>query len=129
ISTDTGHAKPLLPGAVWTSSAEKTADRLQARGLSDSVIVRLMATYGGRATLFEKLLAENPAWRNPITPQLPHIMAEAAFSARHEMAVCENDFLERRSDLALCAKAEGIDAAPLVSQFWRTRSLQIAARA
>ena len=122
-------AKSLLPGAVWTRSAERIADRLQARGLSDSVIGRLIATYGSRATLFEDLLAENRAWRNPITPRLPHIMAEAAFSARHEMAVCENDFLERRSDLSLCAKAEGIDAAPLVSQFWRARSLQIAARA
>ncbi len=128
-NTNTGRPKPRLPGAVWTRSAEGIADRLQARGLSGSVIDRLIATYGSRATLFEELLAENPDLRDPITPELPHTRVEALFSARHEMAVCESDFLERRSDLALCAKAEGLDAAPLVSRFWQTHSLEMVARA
>jgi glycerol-3-phosphate dehydrogenase len=123
-------AKYLLPGAVWTHSAKEISDRLRDVGLCDSAINHLVSTYGSRAERFAELLFENPAWRNPITPHLPHIKAEAIFSARHEMAVREEDFLERRSDLALSARAAGLEASSLLPRhLWQTRSMKMAASA
>jgi glycerol-3-phosphate dehydrogenase len=71
-------------------------------------VLHLLKTYGSRALLFLDLIAEEPALREPLAPPLPFIRAEAAFSMRYERAACAQDFMERRTDLALRAKVEGI---------------------
>lgn len=98
-----------LPGALWAScSPESVREKLLEAGVTETSVEHLLSTYGSRALLFVPLLIEEPLWRERIAPPLPHIRAEAIFSARYEMAVCAQDFLERRTDLALRAKMEGL---------------------
>ena len=84
-------------------------EKLLEAGLAEDSAEHLLRTYGSRAMLLIHLLMEEPLWRERIAPTLPHIRAEAIFSERYEMAVCVQDFLERRTDLALRAKMEGLD--------------------
>jgi glycerol-3-phosphate dehydrogenase len=98
-----------LPGAVWACSPLSVTEKLLEAGVALHSVEHLLRTYGSRAHLFIELLAEEPQGRELIAPPLPHIRAEAIFSQRFEMAVCVQDFLERRSDLALRAKMEGLD--------------------
>jgi glycerol-3-phosphate dehydrogenase len=98
----------LLPGAVWPCSRETVAEKLSDAGVRPDAVLHLLKTYGSRALLFLELLAEEPALCEPLAPPLPFIRAEAAFSMRYERAACAQDFMERRTDLALRAKVEGI---------------------
>jgi len=118
-----------LPGAVWARDPSDVVNRLRRTGACDASIDHLIRTYGSRADLFAGLISEDAGLGNQITPRLPHVFAEAAFAARHEMAACADDFLERRSDLALCAKSERVDAAALVSRFWQAEPIGMAASA
>lgn len=110
---------PRLPGAVWPIEASAIFDKLRRAGVTDQSAAHLIRSYGGRAALFDDLISEDPELRNRITPALPHLKAEAVFSRRHEMAVCAEDFIERRTDLALCAKAAKVEPVSLVSRVWR----------
>lgn len=101
-----------LPGAVWACSPESIMEKLLEAGVSPASVEHLLRSYGSRAQLFIPLLAEEPARLELIAPPLPHIRAEAVFAQRYEMAVCAQDFLERRSDLALRAKMEGLELEP-----------------
>jgi glycerol-3-phosphate dehydrogenase len=106
-----------LPGALWTCSPERVSEKLLEAGVGEDSTAHLLDTYGSRALLFPELLAEEPEGRERIAPPLPFIRAEAAFSARYEMAVSAQDFAERRTDLALRAKVEGI--ALELDDLWR----------
>ncbi|HEX8141386.1 MAG TPA: glycerol-3-phosphate dehydrogenase/oxidase [Pyrinomonadaceae bacterium] len=97
-----------LPGALWSCSPEQLAERLREAGASEDTVAHLLGTYGSRALHFPDLLAEDPLGLERIAPPLPFIRAEAAFSMRYEMAACAEDFSERRTDLALRARVEGI---------------------
>ena len=109
--TQASASDPLrLPGALWAySSPESVTEELLEAGVTETSVEHLLRTYGSRALLFVQLLTEEPLWRERIAQPLPHIRAEAIFAERYEMAVCAQDFLERRTDLALRAKMEGID--------------------
>jgi glycerol-3-phosphate dehydrogenase len=108
-----------LPGAVWTNNSASGLIRvLEEAGLAQDSIEHLLRTYGSRAVLIADLLAEEPAWRRRIAQGLPHILAELPFSMRYEMTTCARDFTERRSDLALRARADGVALAPELDQFW-----------
>lgn len=98
-----------LPGAVWDCSPESITEKLLEAGVALDSVEHLLRTYGSRAHLFLELLAEDGHGRELIAPPLPHIRAEAIFSRRFEMAVCPQDFTERRSDLLLRAKMEGLE--------------------
>ncbi|HEV2912209.1 MAG TPA: glycerol-3-phosphate dehydrogenase/oxidase [Pyrinomonadaceae bacterium] len=97
-----------LPGALWVRSPETVAEKLLGAGVAPESVAHLLHTYGSRALLFVDLLDEEPAGREAIAPPLPFIRAEALFSMRYEWAACAQDFTERRTDLALRAKVEGI---------------------
>lgn len=97
-----------LPGALWTCPPVQVSEKLREAGLPEDTIAHLVGTYGSRALLFADLLAEEPFGKEQIAAPLPFIRAEAAFSMRYEMAACAEDFAERRTDLALRARVEGI---------------------
>lgn len=106
-SSQSGIAIHPLSGAVWSgSSPDETTQSLLKAGIEEDSVAHLISVYGSRSLLFTELVAENPAWRKRIVPVLPHIWAELAFAQRAEMAVHPQDFLARRTDLALRAKAE-----------------------
>lgn len=107
-----------LPGGAWRRSPESLSKNLRDVGLAEDSVNHLIRSYGSRAQLVVGLLAEEPAHGRRITPGLPHIFAEAVFSIRYEMATCTRDFYERRSDLALRAKAEGERLPAELARFW-----------
>lgn len=109
-----------LPGALWACAPESVMEKLLEGGVAEDSVEHLLRTYGSRAELFVPLLAEEPSWRERIAPPLPHIRAEAIFSERYEMAVCAQDFLDRRTDLALRAKMEGRDLELELDNLWIT---------
>ena len=115
-----------LPGAVWTNSPQELIRVFEEAGLAEDSIDHLVQTYGSRANIIADLLAEEPSWSRRIAQGLPHILAEALFSRRYEMATCPQDFLERRSDLALRACAEGVSLAPELDQLWSDASEAVA---
>ncbi|HEX8773665.1 MAG TPA: glycerol-3-phosphate dehydrogenase/oxidase [Pyrinomonadaceae bacterium] len=106
-----------LPGALWTCPPEHVSAKLRETGLCEDTIAHLLATYGSRALMFVDLLTEEPFGRERIAAPLPFIRAEAAFSMRYEMAACAEDFAERRTDLALRARVEGISLG--LDDVWR----------
>jgi len=109
-----------LPGANWKHSSKvETKNLLLKMGVEGDSVDHLIRTYGSRAALFANLLAEEPELARTVSPKLPHIFAEALFSIRYEMAVRPQDFFERRGDLALSLKAEGIHAPHELTKFWR----------
>nr|MBA3805900.1 FAD-dependent oxidoreductase [Acidobacteriota bacterium] len=116
-----------LPGAVWACSPESVMEKLLGAGIAQDCVEHLLRTYGSRALLFVRLLAEEPLWRERIAPPLPHIRAEAIFSQRYEMAVYAQDFLERRTDLALRAKMDGLDLGLELDNLWAASKGMMAA--
>ncbi|HEX8138999.1 MAG TPA: glycerol-3-phosphate dehydrogenase/oxidase [Pyrinomonadaceae bacterium] len=106
-----------LPGALWPRGGpEAVAGKLRESGAGPNTVAHLLDTYGSRALLVADLLAEEPAWLEPVAPPLPFILAEAIFSMRYEMATCAQDFAERRTDLALRAEVEG--RSPDLDRLW-----------
>jgi glycerol-3-phosphate dehydrogenase len=109
-----------LPGANWNNSSPAGTRKLLLKmGVEEESADHLMRTYGSRALLFYDMLAAEPKLARRITPSLPHIVAEAPFSIHQEWAVTPQDFFERRSDLALCMKAEGETIPQELMRFWR----------
>lgn len=76
-------------------------------GLSSASIAHLVRSYGDRAM---QVLddAESGDALAPLVAGSPPIVAEAAYTARHEMAVTLSDLLSRRTRLALTDPAAGI---------------------
>ena len=78
------------------------ADSLpEAPGVDEESRVHLAARYGHAANLVVRLAAAAPALGARISPELPDIVAEAAFAADHEQAQSVADVLLRRTRLGL----------------------------
>ena len=73
------------------------------RTLDPSLISHLQTRYGARWQCLADLALENPALREKIIPGEEDIMAEVVYSRESEMAVTFEDFLRRRTMLALKA--------------------------
>jgi glycerol-3-phosphate dehydrogenase len=114
----TAHDMAPLPGAVWSTPPSEVTAALLQHGLSHVSAAHLTDTYGARAAAFVTLLRERPDWARRIAAPLPHVWAEVGFAMRHEMAVCADDFLRRRGDLALRLAAEGLDVPPSLNAWW-----------
>jgi glycerol-3-phosphate dehydrogenase len=108
----------VLPGARWTLAQDNVRERLQHAGLEPDSINHIVRTYGSRSAIFPELFLEIPHWRTKIVKGLPHVWAEVAFAIRHEMATVPSDFLERRTDLAVCAMAEGTALPAELNRTW-----------
>lgn len=61
----------------------------------------------GRAAYLAKLVETYPELGAPLVPGLPHTKAEVAYAALEEMAVFPEDFLERRTRIALLDRQHG----------------------
>jgi len=71
--------------------------------------------YGSDAAALERLLAENPAWREPLHPALPYCRGEVVWAVRHEWARTVEDVLSRRTRALLLDARASIAAAPAVA--------------
>jgi glycerol-3-phosphate dehydrogenase len=75
-------------------------------GVPPESVVALAARYGHAAEPVLAVAAERGELAQPILPGLPDLLAEAAFSARHEQAATVGDVLLRRTRLGLLAGRE-----------------------
>jgi len=125
-SADGGVAEPL-PGARWRGAPDVLAEELRRAGARPESVSHLLQTYGSRAALFLDLLRAAPGSAGAIVGGLPYIWAEASFAREHEMAIRPEDFLHRRSDLALQAAAAGRTVPDQLAQQW-TAAGKVAAR-
>lgn len=81
--------------------------RAQALGLSPEVAHNIVRCYGDRARDV-LTIAETEAGAAPVAPRYMPIVAEAIYTARHEMAAHLSDFLARRTRLAITDRNAGI---------------------
>jgi len=72
-----------------------------APGVGEESRVQLASRYGHAANLVMRLAAAEPRLAERITPDLPDIVAEAAFAAEHEQTATVGDVLLRRTRLGL----------------------------
>jgi len=76
---------------------------------------RPLQVYGSDAAALEQLLAENPAWREPLHPALPYCAGEVIWGTRCEQARTVEDILARRTRALLLDVRASISAAPQVA--------------
>ena len=121
-------AAPLLPGGRWDQPAIRIGAQLGACGVTPETIEHLMATNGGRSAALPEMLRDHPEWGEPLVPGLPHIWAEIPFARESEMAVKPEDYLLRRSDLALMAAAAGRALPETIGPLWESLSGRVPVR-
>ena len=74
-----------------------------------------LLVYGSDRTGLEGLLAEDPAWREPLHPGLPYCLAQVIWGVRFEGARTVEDILARRTRALLLDARASMAAAPLVA--------------
>jgi glycerol-3-phosphate dehydrogenase len=84
-------------------------------GLPQDTLEHLMAEYGDRYGEILEIARSNPRLKAALAEGLPHIEAEVLYAARYEMAATVEDFLARRTRIALLARDSGRAAAMRVA--------------
>ncbi len=79
-------------------------------GVSGETVLHLIRTYGGNASTVLRI-ASSGDLKEKLSAELPHVRAEAVYAARHEMAVRVEDFLNRRTRIALLTRDHGSECA------------------
>ncbi|MCC6443517.1 MAG: glycerol-3-phosphate dehydrogenase [Armatimonadetes bacterium] len=109
------HTLPLYGGEIETTFQEYIAHQAetasQRYGIAPSTARHLISLYGSR---HEDVLARaehSPELKDPITPDLPDIGAQAAYGAERELVRTLEDFLLRRTGIGMGADC-GLSAAP-----------------
>ena len=95
-------AKVPLPGGGFSdleALQRGIAERGSEHGISAPGAARLARAYGTRADLVIDLVQEEPSLAEPIAEGRPHILAEAVWAVRRELALHVDDILYRRTRL------------------------------
>jgi glycerol-3-phosphate dehydrogenase len=88
----------LLPQDM--EEATRAADEF---GVTVATARHLIETYGGNYKRLLEITRESDDLKQALTDGLPHIEAEVVYAARYEMAATPDDFLARRTRIALIA--------------------------
>ena len=83
---------------------------------SSTDMERLIERYGDGYRMIQKLVNEDAALAEPITPSLPFIKAEFLYAYWGEMAMTLDDLLWRRTRIGW-TPGQGLDIAPQIAQF------------
>ena len=83
-------------------------DELTSSGASEVLSTRLWRRYGAQAIGLLENIREDPEMAKPLIEGTDYIRCELTQAARREMIVTLEDFLRRRSKLALVAKHEDL---------------------
>lgn len=75
--------------------------------LTPATVRHLIETYGGNYKMLLEITRESEDLKRPLMGDLPHIEAEVVYAARYEMAATLDDFLARRTRIALISRDEG----------------------
>lgn len=74
-----------------------------------------LSAYGSDAAAILQLVHEDPALATPLHPDLPYIVAEIIWAARHEMSRTLDDALARRTRALLLNARAAVSIAPAVA--------------
>ena len=92
--------------------AETAVDSIDA-----ATLMHLQNRYGSRWIAVAEIAVNNPKLREAIIPGEPDILAEASYTHKHEMALSLEDFLRRRTMLALKAPlAQHLDRVDILAK-------------
>ncbi|MFP5265464.1 MAG: glycerol-3-phosphate dehydrogenase [Blastocatellia bacterium] len=106
----------LAGGLLLPQGAGEEAERAAAEfGVTTATARHLIDTYGGNYKMLLEMTRESEDLKHALIRGLPHIEAEVVYAARYEMAVTLDDFLARRTRLALLARDGGHSCATRVA--------------
>jgi glycerol-3-phosphate dehydrogenase len=125
-----------IAGGKWTTYRKMGEDTVtaaaQVAGLEDrpSVTAELQLhgwqegidnadpwqAYGSDGAALQRLLAENPAWSEPLHPALPYCRGEVVWAVRNEWARTVEDVLARRTRTLLLDARASMAVAPVVAE-------------
>jgi glycerol-3-phosphate dehydrogenase len=95
------------PGGMEAYHAQRTQDLLHA-GVAEPVIHRLCWLYGKQLDDLLALAAADPAWLEPLHPDVPALRGEVLLAVETEMALTLTDFMDRRAALLLFSPNFGL---------------------
>ncbi|HEX8087706.1 MAG TPA: glycerol-3-phosphate dehydrogenase/oxidase, partial [Blastocatellia bacterium] len=114
--THAGGRIPLAGGSSPRRGADEEAARAATEfGVTGAAARHLIETYGGNYKMLLELTRESEDLKQALICGLPHIEAEVVYAARYEMAATVDDFLARRTRLALVAHDGGRSCATRVA--------------
>lgn len=115
--SDTARA-PLVGGDFQSLDAlhADVSRRADGLGVAAAGVARLVRAYGTRAHDLLDLVRDDPELAAPILEVRPHILAEAVYAARAEMALRVEDVVYRRTRIALETSDEWEEAARRVAR-------------
>ncbi|HJQ68544.1 MAG TPA: glycerol-3-phosphate dehydrogenase [Blastocatellia bacterium] len=97
-----------LAGGRVEGDVKAEAERAASdHGVSVETATHLIETYGGNFRAVLEIASESEELKNLLDAELPHIEAEVIYAARAEMAATVEDFLARRTRIALVARDHG----------------------
>lgn len=111
-------AQVPLPGAANSESEAVCKDLCQRHGLSELTRDHLLRTYGTRAPLVLKLIADDPSLGEVFDAETGALAAEVVFAFRDELAQTLSDCLLRRTMVGLNSNCglDAVEAAAKITQ-------------
>jgi glycerol-3-phosphate dehydrogenase len=107
---------PLASSSSLTGNLKEEAARAANEfGVPVATAEHLIGTYGGNYKRLLEITSESEDLKRALTRDLPHIEAEVVYAARYEMAATVDDFLARRTRIALIAHDGGRSCAMRVA--------------
>lgn len=91
-------------------------------GVDVAIVEHLMETYGGNYGVILELTRQSEELKAALIEGLPQIEAEVVYAARYEMTATVEDFLSRRTRIALLARDHGASCAGRVASLLERES-------
>ena len=113
--------KPARPDRLWFGEPPEGVrarfERSAARaGIDELSAARLWRRHGRRALEIADLIEESPEFNPPLSEVVDYSVAEVMVMARHEHILTMEDFLRRRTMLAMLETAETLENDPGVGR-------------
>lgn len=109
------HCKTDTRPLFDTSGQEPNGNR-DHDSLSNADVARLIERYGDGYQVIQRLVNDDAALAEPITPSLPFTKAELLYAYWGEMTMTLDDLLWRRTRIGW-TRGQGLDIAPQIAQF------------
>ncbi len=125
-------ASLTLRGAAGAADLLRSPGQRPA-GIDEATWVALIGRHGGETPQLLDRAGGQPELLQPLVPGLPTLRVEALWAVEHEMALCLDDVLSRRTRSLLRRAHDTAEAAPAVAQLlaprWHQTSEAAAAEA
>jgi glycerol-3-phosphate dehydrogenase len=101
-----------IPDGEWKEAARRAATEFRVQAETAEHLIR---SYGGNYRAVLEIAGASEELKARLVEYLPHIEAEVVYAARSEMAATVEDFLARRTRIALLAPDHGRSCAARVA--------------